>query len=83
MYTRDIGAVFRRNHTGQTTFSSNEVNSDDLSWQGYEAIKGRINSQNLGILNNNFYSQILCIHAVWYFRFHCIITTVQQLQRKS
>ena len=44
------GAVFQRNHTGQTTGSNNgvgSINSD--SWQGYEVITGRIISQNLGI----------------------------------
>ena len=46
------GAVFRRNSMGQTRFSRREVGSDGISFQGYEVIKGRISSQNLGILCN-------------------------------
>jgi len=44
-----IGNVFRRSdQSGRTTFSGNGVGSGAVSWQGYEVITGRINSQNLG-----------------------------------
>ena len=41
-----IGAVFRRNNTGQTTSSGNGVGAERISWQGYEVVTGRINSQS-------------------------------------
>ena len=44
------GAVFQRNHNGQTIGSNTGVGSiTSGSWQGYEVITGRIMSQNLGI----------------------------------
>ena len=45
-----IGNVFRRRSSNpvRTTFSDTAVGSDRFSWQGYEVITGRINSQNLG-----------------------------------
>ena len=41
-----IGAVFQRNNTGQTASSGNGVGTELISWQGYEVVTGRINSQS-------------------------------------
>ena len=47
LYARShIGAVFRRSNTSQTTSSGNGVGTDPISWQGYEVVTGRINSQS-------------------------------------
>ena len=65
------GAVFRRSNTGQATSSGNGVGTEPISWQGYEVVTGRINSQNLGIIG------YFCLNInVWYFRFHCVSTKV-------
>ena len=47
-----IGAVFRRSNTGQTTSSGNGVGTDSISWQGYEVVTGRIDSQSSGGIFN-------------------------------
>lgn len=74
-----IGNVFRRDNTGITSQSNSGDGTSAIGWQGYEVITGRITSQNLGNWTNFCYAK----YNVCCFRFYCVCTKVQQIQRKG